>query len=156
MQTKQYQTPSAISPIPSLGGTADPRQHDQHRDGRSRLQRLCSGAPRGTTAGVRSPAPHTYPPFPKARPACSFSESFPKSPVPSQQSLVQFLEGQGLRDRREAPAPSWLRLPPTSDPQITADELQMELEMGTIGEDNPSRGKASSPPAPRTSHPSPA
>lgn len=95
--------PQPSHPSCPWGGTADPRQHDQHHDGRSRLQRLCSGAPRGTTAGVRSPAPHTYPPFPKARPACSFSEAFLKSPVPSPQSLVQFVGRAGAAGQEGSP-----------------------------------------------------
>lgn len=85
----------------------------------------------GTTAGVRSPAPHPYHPLPAARSACSFRGAFLKSPAVTAEFGAVCGKGRGSRDRREAPpVPSWLRLPHVSDPQITVYELQTELGEG--------------------------
>lgn len=112
----------AIAPTPPLGG------QESHSSVTSTAPAAMLRGSSGHDGQGEEPSLTHLPPLPKGLFSCFFLEAFLRSPAQSQQSLVQFVGRAGDHGTGGKPlGPSWLRLPHTSDPQITVYKLRTEL-----------------------------
>lgn len=123
LNTIRPSQPLAISPTPIPGGG-----QESHSSVTSTAPAVMLRGSSGHDSRGEEPSLTCLPPLPKGLFSCFFLEAFLRSPAQSQQSLVQFVGRAGDHGTGGKPlGPSWLRLPHTSDPQITVYELRTEL-----------------------------